>query len=123
MERARSAGLDRLRLTRALPADTRERIEASAAPLARFLRLGPELKVLPDSGELRFLIGPWPWLVIVYVYLEADDRVVIVSTEDGRAAAATIAEYRSTKPGDDRARPQDRRASAEYPERSACSAR
>ena len=89
-------GLDRLRLTHTLPADTRERIEASAAPLARFPRLGPELRVLPDGGELRFLIGPWPWLVVVYLFLEAEDRVVIVSTEDGRAATATITEQRDT---------------------------
>jgi len=87
-------GLDRLRLTHNLPADTRARIEASAAPLARFPRLGPELRVLPDTGELRFLIGPWPWLVIVYLYFEAEDRVVVVSTEDGRAATATITEHR-----------------------------
>jgi plasmid stabilization system protein ParE len=86
--------MDRLRLTHSLPADTRERIEASAAPLARFPRLGPELRVLPDGGELRFLIGPWPWLIIVCLYLETEDRVVIVSTEDGRAATATIAEHR-----------------------------
>ncbi len=87
-------GLDRLRLTHSLPADTRERIEASAAPLARFPRLGPELRALPDGGELRFLIGPWPWLIVVYLYVEADDRVVIASIEDGRAATATIAEHR-----------------------------
>ena len=87
-------GLDRLRLTHTLPADTRERVEATAAPLARFPRLGPELEVLPDGAELRFLIGPWPWLVIVYVYFEAENRVVIVSAEDGRAATATITEHR-----------------------------
>jgi plasmid stabilization system protein ParE len=86
--------LDRLRLTHTLPPDTRERIEACAAPLARFPRLGPELRVLPDGGELRFLIGPWRWLVIVYLYAEAEDRVVIVATEDGRAATATITKHR-----------------------------
>lgn len=87
-------GLDRLRLTHNLPPDTRERVESSAAPLARFPRFGPELRALPDRGELRFLIGPWPWLVVVYVHLESEGRVVLVSIEDGRAAAASIAEQR-----------------------------
>ena len=85
--------LETLRTTHSLPADTRDRVEASAAPLARFPRLGPELRALPD-GELRFLIGPWPWLLVIYVYLAADDRVVIVSIEDGRAASTAITRER-----------------------------
>lgn len=86
--------LERLRVTHTLPADTRQRIEDSAAPLARFPRLGPELRTLREGGELRFLLGPWPWLLVVYVYLEHDDRVVVVSVEDGRAATTTISEQR-----------------------------
>ena len=87
-------GLDRLRLTHSLPPDTRERVENSAQPLSRFPRFGPELRELSGSGELRFLIGPWLWLVVIYLYLESEDRVIIVSVEDGRAAMATIAEHR-----------------------------
>lgn len=86
-ERALS-DLDQLVLSHHLPADTRERIEDSAQPLERFPRLGPEIRALPAGGELRFLIGPWPWLVIVYLYLEAEDRVGVVSIEDGRAASS-----------------------------------
>jgi plasmid stabilization system protein ParE len=80
-------------LAHSLPADTRDRIEASARPLERFPRLGPEIRALED-GSLRFLIGPWPWLVIVYLYLELNERVVVVSVEDGRAASATITRER-----------------------------
>ncbi len=83
------SNLDRLVLTHSLSPDTRERIEASAQPLQRFPRIGPEIRTLAD-GSLRFLIGPWPWLLIIYLYLEADERVVIVSVEDGRAADSTI---------------------------------
>lgn len=83
------SGLDLLVLTHSLPADTRERIEASAQPLERFPLLGPEIRKAAE-GSLRFLIGPWPWLLIVYLHLEADDRLVIVSVEDGRAAGSTI---------------------------------
>lgn len=88
--------VDQLRLAHSLPADTRARIEASALPLARFPRLGPELRFLDDGAELRFLIGPWPWLVIVYLYLENEDRVVVVSVEDGRAATSTIGQERGS---------------------------
>jgi hypothetical protein len=48
--------------------------------------LGPELGSPPGGHELRFLIGPWPWLVIVHAHLPDEDRAFIVSVEDGRAA-------------------------------------
>lgn len=85
--------LERLRLSHSLPADCRARIEHSAAPLAQFPRLGPQLQSRPQ-GDLRFLIGPWAWLVLVYLYIADDDRVVIVSVEDGREVAATITSER-----------------------------
>jgi plasmid stabilization system protein ParE len=88
-ESARSA-LDRLILSHSLPTDTRERVKHSLLPLARFPRLGPEIAQLQDGKELRFLIGPWPWLVLVYVYDERTDRVTVVSPEDGRSAHATV---------------------------------
>lgn len=87
-------GLDRLRLTHNLPTDTRERVEASARTLERFPRLGPELRIHEDGSELRFLIGPWPWLVIIYLSIEIEHRAIVISIEDGRAAAATISEER-----------------------------
>ena len=83
------ATLDQLVLTHSLPTDTRLRIETSARPLARFLRIGPQLRDLPGGAELRFLIGPWPWLVIVYVVFAGENRVVIASVEDGRRSAAS----------------------------------
>jgi hypothetical protein len=86
------AGLDRLVRSHSLPADTRTRVEASARPLERFPRFGPELRSLADEEELRFLIGPWPWLVIVYLFLARENRIVLVSIEDGRAATSTIGE-------------------------------
>jgi plasmid stabilization system protein ParE len=88
-ERARTQ-VEQLVLSHSLLSDTGARIEASAQPLARFPRFGPEIKGVAEGGELRFLIGPWPWLVIVYLYLASEERVVIVSVEDGRGASATI---------------------------------
>jgi plasmid stabilization system protein ParE len=74
--------LDRLTAVLSLPADTRDRVRASLAPLAEFPLLGPEL-----AGRwqgLRFLLGPWRWMLIVYEYLEAEDRVVILTIQDAR---------------------------------------
>jgi hypothetical protein len=51
--------------------------------------MGPAL-----SGRwegFRFLLGPWRWLVLVYVYLEADDRVVVVTIQDARSATSVTA--------------------------------
>lgn len=81
--------LDRLILTHSLPADTRERIRRSLRPLARFPRLGAAID--ERRPEERFLIGPWQWLVLVYEFREAEGRVVVLSTEDGRSSkAATV---------------------------------
>lgn len=86
------ADLDRLIRTHSLPTDTRRRVKRSLVPLGRFPRLGPEL-----SGpwrDFRFLLGPWRWMLIVYVFLEEDDRVVVVTIQDARSSAAATAERR-----------------------------
>jgi hypothetical protein len=36
----------------------------------------------------RFLLGPWRWLILVYLYLEDQDRVVVVTIQDGRKLSA-----------------------------------
>lgn len=92
-EAARSA-LDRLIVSHNLPSDTRERVRNSLRALERFPRLGPEIRPLDDGNELRFVLGPWPWLVLVYTYDPAEKRVVVVSPEDGRAATSTITHRR-----------------------------
>lgn len=82
--------LDTLIRTRHLPADTRERVKQSLRPLERFPLMGPEL-----SGRwagVRFLLGPWRWLVLVYVVVEAENRVVVVTIQDGRSSGAAAGE-------------------------------
>ena len=39
----------------------------------------------------RFLLGPWRWLIVVYAYLEEDDRVVVVTIADGRTSRSPTA--------------------------------
>jgi len=81
--------LDRLIQTHSLPADTKARLKRSVRPLRRFPLIGPAVHA--RGHELRFIVGPWRWLIVVYVYFEDEDRVVILSVEDGRSSTATTA--------------------------------
>jgi hypothetical protein len=86
LARAAVEDLDALIRTHSLPPDTRHRVARSLRPLERFPLMGPAL-----SGRwegFRFLLGPWRWLLLVYVYLEAEDRVVVVTIQDARSAAS-----------------------------------
>jgi hypothetical protein len=81
--------LDTLILTHSLPAATRARVARSLRSLEGFPRLGPEL-----TGRwtgLRFILGPWRWMLLVYTYIEAEDRVVVVTIQDARSSAAATA--------------------------------
>jgi hypothetical protein len=78
--------LDELIRTDSLPTDTRSRVARSLRALERFPLLGPALEGRWDG--LRFVLGPWRWLVIVYVFIEAEDRVVIVTLQDARSSTS-----------------------------------
>lgn len=67
-----------------LPTSTRERVERYVRPLRRFPLLGHELH--GRWARFRFILGPWRWMIIVYVYDEEADRVAIVTIQDGRSA-------------------------------------
>lgn len=67
-----------------LPASTRERVRRSIEPLATFPLLGLALEGRWDG--FRFLIGPWPWLLIVYAFDADADLVVVVAFEDARTS-------------------------------------
>lgn len=78
--------LDALIRTRSLPPDTRARVALSLRPLERFPLIGPELG--GRWAGFRFVLGPWRWLLLVYVYLDAEDRVVVVTVQDARSVTA-----------------------------------
>jgi hypothetical protein len=66
--------------THSLPGDTRTRVSRSLLTLHEFPRAGKQL-----SGvwrECRAIIGPWGWLIIVYMYIESDDHVVVIAFQD-----------------------------------------
>ena len=80
------ADLDGLIVTHSLPATTRRRVRASLEPLAAFPMLGPAL-----AGRwhgFRFILGPWPWMLLVYVYDAGTDQVSVVTIQDARSARA-----------------------------------
>jgi plasmid stabilization system protein ParE len=75
--------LDRLIRVLSLPRNTRERVRRTLRPLARFPRLGPELH--GRWTGFRFLLGPRRWMLMVYAYVEGEDRVIVVTIQDARA--------------------------------------
>lgn len=85
--------LERLVATLSLPADTRARVRHSLAPLEEFPRLGPEL-----TGRwqgLSFLLGPWRWMLLVYEFVEDEDRVIVLTIQDARSSSAATHESSS----------------------------
>jgi len=40
--------------------------------------------------ELRFILGPWRWMVVVYAYDVIEDTVWIVTIEDGRSPESAL---------------------------------
>lgn len=75
--------------SRQLPADTWDRVARSLLTLEEFPRAGKQL-----SGvwrDCRALVGPWGWLIVVYIYIESEDRVVLIAFHDARTSDAAIA--------------------------------
>jgi hypothetical protein len=76
--------LDGLIETLSLPPSTFDRLNASIDPLHRFSLLGAPLD--GRWAALRFVLGPWRWMIIVYHYDAARDEVAIVTIRDARSA-------------------------------------
>lgn len=78
--------LERMILTHSLPVDTKARVARSLQPLSRFPLLGRELE--GRWSPFRFILGPWRWVLIVYVYDELDDVVLVLTIQDARSSVA-----------------------------------
>ncbi len=66
-----------------LPEDTRSRVRSRLGQLAQFPESGEEL-----TGRwqgFRYILGPWRWMLIVFVYDKAADQVDVVTIQDSRA--------------------------------------
>ncbi len=86
---AAAEDLDRLIRTHSLPPDTKERVKRSLRPLETFPYIGAPLAGRWEG--FRFLLGPWRWMLIVYEYLEEEERVVVATIQDGRSSQAATA--------------------------------
>ena len=72
--------------THSLPADTIARFKRSVASLASFPMIGA-----PLDGRwvaYRFVLGPWRWMLVVYLYDETADRVAMVTIQDALSSRA-----------------------------------
>jgi plasmid stabilization system protein ParE len=86
VSRSAAADLERLIRSHSLPKNTKQRFKRAVRPLSRFPRLGPELA--GQWAGFRFVLGPWRWMLVVYVHFENEDRVVIVTVQDARSSDA-----------------------------------
>lgn len=69
-----------------LPANALVRVQRSLRILERFPLAG---RALTGRWEgTRFIIGPWPWMILVYVHDSDDDAVHVVAVHDGRSASS-----------------------------------
>ena len=86
--------LARLIRTHSLPRDTTRRVVRSLRPLAEFPLLGAPLEG-PWKG-FRFILGPWRWMVVVYVVHDGREKVSIVTIQDAGSATSPTG-YRARK--------------------------
>ncbi len=76
--------------SRSLPADARDRVRQSLVQLETFPRAGRMLT--GRWRRFRLIIGPWSWLLLIYLYDEVDDTVTVITVQDARSAASATTE-------------------------------
>jgi len=94
--------LARLIVTPRAERDVEEAITNLNLPVDTWARIGRSLRLLEDFplagraleggwSAVRFLLGPWPWMILLYVYDERSERVFLVSAHDARSATSATA--------------------------------
>jgi hypothetical protein len=81
-----AADLGTLMESRSLPTDTIERFKRSVAALQKFPMIGAALE--GPWARYRFVLAPWRWMLVVYSYDEARDRVAMTTIQDARSSRA-----------------------------------
>lgn len=69
-----------------LPADTWPRIARALRILETFPLAGPKLE--GQWVSTRFVLGPWPWMILLYRYDEPSGRAFVVAMHDARSATS-----------------------------------
>lgn len=75
--------------SRRLPADTRARVRRSLSQLETFPLAGRRLT--GGWRAFRLVLGPWPWMLLIYQYDEPTDKVTVVAVHDARTGTAATA--------------------------------
>ena len=78
--------LDAMIVTHNLPANTHQRVKR---PL-RSPELAPSARLSGPWSGFRFILGPWRWMILVYVVVQDEDRAVVLAVQDARSSSATI---------------------------------
>lgn len=56
------------------------------SPLGEFPLLGAEMGT--RWRGLRFILGPWRWMLIIHDHIPDDDLVIFVTVQDARSSSA-----------------------------------
>jgi hypothetical protein len=72
-----------------LPDDTWSRVARSLRVLETFPLAGAELS--DRWAPIRFVLGPWPWMVLLYRFDEPSDRIFLIAMHDARSATSATA--------------------------------
>jgi len=81
--------LARLIATHQLPGDTRARVRGVLGRLERFPESGTPLTERWEG--LRFMVGPWRWMLVVYSYEPEKDLVAVARFMDARSSTSPTA--------------------------------
>jgi plasmid stabilization system protein ParE len=69
-----------------LPPNATHRVQRTLRTMERFPLAG---RALTGRWEgTRFLVGPWPWMILVYAFDEPDDAVYVVAVHDARSSSS-----------------------------------
>lgn len=71
-----------------LPSDTRVRVVEAVRPLELFPEAGAPID---GARGLRFILGPWHWMLIIYRWRSRTNLVEVVAIEDSREADSATA--------------------------------
>ena len=80
-----------------LPADTWARISRSLRALERSPLTGHALT--GPEASARFVLGPWSWMILLYLYEKPSDEVYLAAVHDARSATSPSARQRLAEPG------------------------
>jgi hypothetical protein len=69
-----------------LPESTLSRVQRSLRILEAFPMAGQSLA--GRWNGVRFLVGPWPWMILLYLHDVDDDAVYVIAAHDGRSSTA-----------------------------------